>query len=42
MDIKRASVPHTCDYCGATCEEPYDSEPEALLASDEHECETET
>ena len=32
----------TCDYCGAICEEPYDSEPEALLASDEHECETET
>ena len=31
----------TCDYCGAICEEPYDSEPEALLASDEHECETE-
>ena len=26
----------TCDYCGAICEEPYDSEPEALLASDEH------
>ena len=32
----------TCDYFGAICEEPYDSEPEALLASDEHECETET
>ena len=31
----------TCDYCGAICEEPYDSEPEALLASYEHECETE-
>ena len=32
----------TCDYCGAICEEPYDSEPEELLASYEHECETET
>ena len=28
----------TCDNCGAICEEPYDSESEARLASDEHEC----